>query len=290
MSFLLTGPHSVPTFLRDKVLSSPKMRKQLETWLTVTTSIERMSRTLHISPTIWLLTGFIELDNAKCSTTSTRGGSAGLSVPSELIMTATGAPLGGGLSGNRSTSTKVARENPGTLIWAARFEKLAVHYSKDNTRFDDSLIQVRKLPVLSQGDIRGGNNEHSNAKEEAEYLHLALDDGQDPSGIPRSAGDNASQEHRDDNEHDLDGNSTQDETDGGALSKEEQWWDYFDMAAQLKSPAVVSSTSPDRIRYSRHPMKRENTSSDYTDLNTLNIPGPFPIEEMPESSSSNRYT
>ncbi|KAK3703399.1 hypothetical protein LTR37_014505 [Vermiconidia calcicola] len=155
-------------FLNDKILRSKDVVTALRNWtdLRNTNYVTRYVEKGRVrTPSIWMLTGLYELEDATSFFTKESTISPSVGVGAE-ISALLGAPVGGSISTEHGQSSSSSSTLPGLSIWAAQYKLLDIRYVRISK---DQVLPPLTLPVevrntTSKGQLLGGDGEHEQAK------------------------------------------------------------------------------------------------------------------------------
>lgn len=128
------------------------------------------------TPSIWMLTGLYELEDATSLLTEESTISPSVGVGAE-ILALLGVPVGGSIGAEHGRSSSSGSTLPGVSIWAAQYKLLDLRYVRVSK---DQILPPLTLPVelrsfTSKGHMMGGDDE-AKQEETACAVEIALAD------------------------------------------------------------------------------------------------------------------
>lgn len=146
---------------KEKVIGSEAAKEKLQRWL----SLAKTDYILHTmgfrTPKIWLLTGFIELEDTISSASTASNNSVEFGFSQELIAALTATPIGASVKANTGMATTGILETFGKNIWAAQFQRLDARYIKLDPRKPPSplTIQLMFRPTYPLDAVLSGDDD-----------------------------------------------------------------------------------------------------------------------------------
>jgi len=164
------------------VLKSASVLDQLEEWCTVDNKVKAVKNKIGRGPHLWMLTGLIELQDAKVVSRTENGPSFGAGVDPAVVLAASSGlvPVGASADVNVRKTVNIDTTHIGMNVWAARYEKLNAKYFKKNELDKGPSLTLKPHPELSEGMVRA---EKDDAVEPYDQVYIEVVENDDDAGL-----------------------------------------------------------------------------------------------------------